>query len=375
MQLTNIFPEFLCCMAMSCLLFCLLMWRIKAPTGAIYKPYRRSKRLLTLGYLLISVNIWYWGLRYEGSFQSPSIVQIYYDIIAIYLLYIIFNYALCNLLDHHYISRRRICIDACRWVGVVAICALSMLPLFDPVRKWVAAVVSLTLVEYIATFLYKFRKLYLHNDKVMANYYADDKRRFVAWANKLIIMMVIYGVLAFISIFEGELFNLFFQLYALVLNFHVVVDFINYGHSYGDIEKAYLEWEEHEKMSRQPVAAISGGAGMLLESKLKIWVAEQGYTQEGVTLETLAAKLGTNRTYLSRFLNDTYGVSFSEWVASHRIGHAKQLMLADASRKLEDVAYLSGFASLSYFSKVFSRLEGVSPMRWRESNALKSEGV
>ena len=199
MQLANIFSQFLCCIAMACLIFGLILWRIKAPTVAIYKPYRRSKRLLAMGYLLMSVNIWYWGLNYEGSFHSPSIAQIYNDIIAIYLLYIIFNYALCNLLDHHYISRRRISIDVCRWVGVVAICTLSMLPLFDPVRKWVATVVSLVLVEYIVTFLYKFRKLYLHNDKVMANYYADDKRRFVAWANKLVVMMVIYGVLAFIS--------------------------------------------------------------------------------------------------------------------------------------------------------------------------------
>ena len=79
---------------------------------------------------------------------------------------------------------------------------------------------------------------------------------------------------------------------------------------------------------------------------------------------------GTNHTYLSRFLKETHGVNFSEWVSGLRVSKAKELMRKNPKDKLENVAYLSGFSSLSYFSKVFSHLEGVSPARWRDSMSL-----
>ena len=84
-------------------------------------------------------------------------------------------------------------------------------------------------------------------------------------------------------------------------------------------------------------------------------------------LDTLAAYVGTNHTYLSRFLKEVHGVNFSEWVTGLRIAKAKELMLENPKERLEEVAYAAGFSSLSYFSKVFSHREGVSPARWRES--------
>lgn len=204
----------------------------------------------------------------------------------------------------------------------------------------------------------------------MANYFADDKRRFVAWTNRLILLMVVYGLLAFISIFQGIWFNFFFQCYALVFNFFVVISFLNHCQPYGDIEKAYMEWEEQEKSVCQPEITRSKVVYHLLESKLKIWVAQEKYTEPNLTLDSLSTYVGTNHTYLSRFLKETHGVSFSEWVSGLRVSKAKELMRKNPKEKLENVAYLSGFSSLSYFSKVFSHLEGVSPARWRDSMSL-----
>ena len=41
-------------------------------------------------------------------------------------------------------------------------------------------------------------------------------------------------------------------------------------------------------------------------------------------------------------------------------------MSADTERKLEDIAYQVGFSSPSYFSKVFSFHEGMSPTVWKK---------
>ena len=365
----ELFLDFLRAEAVACLCFALFLWMIKTPDGEIYEPYRRSKRLLALGYFVMSANMGYWSVCYHGRWSQPEITDIYFDVVAIYLLYIVFRYAFCNLLDHHYLTRKRISVDLARWLCVIGVCALSMMEIFDGVRKWIAMAVSFSLLEYILTFLYRFRKLYLDTDKVLANYYADDKRRFVAWTNRYILLMVIYGLLAFASVFEGVVFNFCFQLYALVLNFFVVIDFLNYSHTYGEIETAYFEWEEKMRMDRRQTMERND-VSMVLESKLKIWLAEEKFTDPAVNLESLASFVGTNRPYLSRFLNDIYGVTFSEWVSANRVRKAKQIMMSHPKEKMEEVAYRSGFSSLSYFSKVFSRAEGMSPTRWRDTNAL-----
>ena len=48
-----------------------------------------------------------------------------------------------------------------------------------------------------------------------------------------------------------------------------------------------------------------------------------------------------------------------------RIDEAKCLMEKEPDEGLEWVALQTGFSSLSYFSKVFSQVVGVSPKKWR----------
>lgn len=158
MMSPNLFyQDFLLCIGVASLIFGLFLLFFKAPANNIYQPYRRSKSLLAAGYLVMSLNIMFWGITFDDRFTKPDVLDIYNEIIAIYLLYIIFNYALCNLLDHHYLTRRRLLTDAFRWVGVIAISALSMLPLFEKIRWGIAAFISFLLIEYIVSFLYKFR--------------------------------------------------------------------------------------------------------------------------------------------------------------------------------------------------------------------------
>lgn len=362
------YREFLLCVGATSLFFGLVLLFFTTPdVEGVYKYYRRSKMLLAAGYLVMSLNITYWGVFYNDRFITPTVTDIYNEVIAIYLLYIIFHYALCNLLDHHYLTRRRLLVDFIKWLCVIGVCALSMHPFFDAVRNWVTGFISLLLIEYLATFLYKYRRLYLHNEKVMANYFAEDKRRFVAWTNKIIVLMVLLGVLAFISIFKGIWFNFLFQCYALLFNFFVVISFLNRSFSYGEIEKAYVEWEEQEKAQVSVSIPRNNVVFNLIDSKLRVWVAREKYTEQNLMLDTLAAYVGTNHTYLSRFLKEVHGVNFSEWVTGLRIAKAKELMLENPKERLEEVAYAAGFSSLSYFSKVFSQREGVSPARWRES--------
>lgn len=109
MMSPNLFyQDFLLCIGVASLIFGLFLLFFKAPANNIYQPYRRSKSLLAAGYLVMSLNIMFWGITFDDRYTKPDVLDIYNEIIAIYLLYIIFNYALCNLLDHHYLTRRRL---------------------------------------------------------------------------------------------------------------------------------------------------------------------------------------------------------------------------------------------------------------------------
>ena len=102
----------------------------------------------------------------------------------------------------------------------------------------------------------------------------------------------------------------------------------------------------------------------LLRPRIAKWVESKAYMHEQFTIEELAAKLYTNKTYLSSFIREEYGMNFSGWIAHLRIEEAKRMMRENPDQKLIDVAFNVGFSSLAYFSSVFSKIEGVSPSVW-----------
>ncbi len=87
---------------------------------------------------------------------------------------------------------------------------------------------------------------------------------------------------------------------------------------------------------------------------------------EKLSLDEIAEHVSLSKSYLSRIFKEETGESLSSYINKVRIDKAK-LMLLDNGCPLVDVASLCGFEDQSYFTKVFKRLVGVSPKRYRES--------
>ncbi len=86
-----------------------------------------------------------------------------------------------------------------------------------------------------------------------------------------------------------------------------------------------------------------------------------------LTLSELAAELGTNRTTLSNYLNQELGTTFYDYINSHRITRAEELLSEPSNRySVEQLAELSGFNSLSTFRRAFLKKHGLSPGQYRE---------
>lgn len=85
------------------------------------------------------------------------------------------------------------------------------------------------------------------------------------------------------------------------------------------------------------------------------------YRQKSLTRDSLADMIGTNRTYLSRAINNISGKTFSEYLNSWRIVEAT-LIMADKSADipLKQLAEDLGYSSISVFYRSFQKETGVT---------------
>jgi len=95
---------------------------------------------------------------------------------------------------------------------------------------------------------------------------------------------------------------------------------------------------------------------------------EKAYLLPGLSIESVAERLGTNRTYISMIINKNFGKTFREFVNERRIATAKEFMLANPQSKVEEIAEVSGFAGGSQFCRKFKEMEGVTPNMWLRSH-------
>lgn len=86
------------------------------------------------------------------------------------------------------------------------------------------------------------------------------------------------------------------------------------------------------------------------------------------TIDKLAKQLGTNRTYLSRFVNEECGVNFDGLMRRMRMAYAERLMYDHPELPLSHVAHGAGFGSTTTFRKAFVERFGMKPREYFQKN-------
>ena len=83
-----------------------------------------------------------------------------------------------------------------------------------------------------------------------------------------------------------------------------------------------------------------------------------------IDLWKLAEIAGLSPQYVGKLFKQTAGLSIHEYVARERIALAREL-LKDCTLSIGTIAHRLGFADQSHFGRVFRRLSGSSPARFR----------
>jgi two-component system, response regulator YesN len=94
------------------------------------------------------------------------------------------------------------------------------------------------------------------------------------------------------------------------------------------------------------------------------------YTEK-ITLDDVAGSVFLSPTYFSKLFSEEMGCRFNAYMNKVRIEKSK-LLLKGSGVPLVDIAGLVGYEDQSYFTKVFKRVTGVSPGKYRESGGRVS---
>ena len=96
----------------------------------------------------------------------------------------------------------------------------------------------------------------------------------------------------------------------------------------------------------------------------KLFDEETVFLHPNRKLADVAAKVGSNRTYVSRFFNSEQNTTFFDFVNGYRVAYAEEL-LKTSDEKIEIIAEKSGFNSRQAFHRVFSKIKGETPEKFR----------
>ena len=91
----------------------------------------------------------------------------------------------------------------------------------------------------------------------------------------------------------------------------------------------------------------------------------QANFSQPISLEAISQRAGFNPSYFSALFKKETGMNFLEYVSDVRIKEAKRL-LADPRKTIAEVSEDVGYSDVKHFSKLFTRITGIHPSKYRK---------
>ena len=132
------------------------------------------------------------------------------------------------------------------------------------------------------------------------------------------------------------------------------------------ITKSANPASEHNTIAEQVLSSSpeSWGQDKMLDRFRHLMKGEKLFLQPRLTLDDVAEKLGTNKFYVSKLVNNTYDMGFPELINTLRVDYAEQYILKHRDAKQEEIARNCGFISASSFNTIFKKVTGTTPKVW-----------
>ncbi len=149
---------------------------------------------------------------------------------------------------------------------------------------------------------------------------------------------------------------------------------INYSFLYRkDYLKEVQDSSSYEEIGNWWLGKITDIAKCMADRKKNLaedlTVKAIGYMNDNyrkdISLETVSREVNINPYYFSKKFKEETGVNFIDYLTDIRIKKAKEL-LEDDSLSIKEICSLSGYSDPNYFSRIFKKVENITPSEFRE---------
>lgn len=354
---------------------------INPPGTSAHSSYKRGKFTGAITMLMFGFELLFqWVMRFYLELNDPILsVSVYlFSFCAVSLLIAL---GFCSMLAPKMFTRRQF------RVGLVILAAYTLLLIINYVipdrRLQVTGLLVLCALLFIVTCISMYKCIAIYRRAIgdMRTYYADVVENLVRWMPGVGVGLAVFLLSAPIICLCPRWVGINQMALGVILILYTFVCLVNFSLRYNSVAEAFEPGKEGDdecgttRLNDAARAAAVVEDGMqtslsdslreVIQDKEERWHSLGGYRQPGLTISVAARDMGTNRSYLSRYLNEVRHVTFHEWVAKMRIDEAQSLMLADPSLSIEQIAARVGFTSASTFSITFKKMVGISPNKWR----------
>ena len=129
----------------------------------------------------------------------------------------------------------------------------------------------------------------------------------------------------------------------------------------------------HQRAGPERVREESKRIDSLFERVEDYMQREKPYLDDMFSMTTLASEMMTNKSMLSKTINEKSGKHFCQYVNSYRIRHAVSLMKRDGRLKVGEISLMSGFHTVASFNLAFKLFMNDTPSEYMRT--LHSEGL
>jgi len=229
--------------------------------------------------------------------------------------------------------------------------------------------------------VYFGRKYILDYNKKIRNYYSDTEGKTLQHFNSLLYIFVATSIASSIVNFLGKSFFTYstwiLLLPALLFGCLLfIIGYLGYTQEFTlatflkDVKADEIKNIQHEENKLNNDYYAENLKHRLLEDLQELLIKKEIYKKNDLRITDVSSKLNTNRTYVSKVVNEELKTNFSDLINQCRIEHAKKLLKDHESKTLglSQIGELSGFKSDSSFYRIFKEKEGISPGDFRKKN-------
>ena len=225
------------------------------------------------------------------------------------------------------------------------------------------------LLQLIPVAYYGHRKL-SHFNKAVSNYYADTENKTLGQVQKLLLVFILYAFFSATANMLGREFFLREQWFLVFpsLIFGSMLFWVNYiaYTLYFSATNFSKEADSNCLIEKEVETTSYEDSFIILGRRLKqVMEEDQLFRQKDLHITDVAIQLGTNRTYVSKYINQELEVSFSDYINRYRVSFAQSLLTnTESALSILEISEQSGFANEVSFYRNFKKITGTTPNRW-----------